>query len=164
MTRCSASLIIKGNANQNTRDITIYLSECLVPKMEEMTNVIEDEEKRSAYALLRGMYTAQLHGNTLWRLFKKFKRERLCDPLSHSWICSQRKWNHCLKERSTYSRVHCSIIYSSLGIGTTWVSFNRWLDWGQCDVTYIGKYYLAIRLERNPSICGYMDENWRALH
>ena len=28
----------------------------------------------------------------------------------------------------------------------------------QCDVTYIGKYYLAIRLERNPSICGNMNE------
>ena len=46
MTRCSASLIITGNADQNTRDITIYLFECLVPKMEEMTNVIEDEEKK----------------------------------------------------------------------------------------------------------------------
>ena len=75
----------------------------------------------------RNVYQYNCLWKILWWLLKKFKRELLCDPLSHFWIYSQRKWNHCLKERQ-YSQVHCSIIHNSLGIGTNWVSFNRWMD------------------------------------
>ena len=59
-------------------------------------------------------------------------------------------------ERDLYSHVHCSIIHSSLGIETT--IFHQVNGLKQCDVTYIGKYYLAIRKRKKSSHLCNMDE------
>jgi hypothetical protein len=49
-----------------------------------MTDVIEDVEKKECLCTVgRDVYRCNSHGNILWRLFKKFRRELLCDPLSH---------------------------------------------------------------------------------
>jgi len=92
MTRCSTSLIIKEMQNKSRRDINSYLFEWLVPKMYEMTNVIEDVEKKECLCTVgTDVYQSNSHGKILWRFLKKFERELLCDPLSHFWIYSQRK-------------------------------------------------------------------------
>jgi len=57
-----------------------------------MTNVIEAEEKKECLCTVgRDVYWSNSHEHILWRLFKKFKREHFCDPLSHFWIYSQSK-------------------------------------------------------------------------
>ena len=48
-----------------------------------------------------------------------------------------------VSKRGLYSHVHCSIVHSRLGIETT--IFQQVNGLKQFDMTYIGKYYLAIR-------------------
>ena len=75
MTRCSTSLIIKEMQNKSRRDINSYLFEQLVPKTYEMTDVIEDVEKKECLCNVgRDVYQCNSHGNILWSFLKKFKR------------------------------------------------------------------------------------------
>ena len=121
-----------------------------------MINVIEDLKKKEFLCTVgRDVYRCNSQRNILWRFHKKFRRELLCDAWSHFWIYSQRKWN-IVSKRYPYSHAHCSIIHSSLVIETT--IFQQVNGLKQCDVTYIGKYYLAIRKRKNLHICGNMDE------
>ena len=107
-----------------------------------MTNVIEDVEKRSAYALLGGMYTSATP-------MEKYCRGSLRNLKENSYVIHYPTSGYIVKgnevivsKRDLYSHVHCSIIHSSLVIETIFQQVN---GLKQCDVTYIGKYCLAIR-------------------
>ena len=161
MTRCSASLIIKENADQKHKRYH------LIPVGKGSTkNVRKDKcywgcgEKECLCTVGKEVYWCNSHRNILWSFHKKFKREQLCDPLSHFWIYSQRKWN-IVSKRYPYSHAHCSIIHSSLVIETT--IFQQVNGLKQCDVTYIGKYYLAIRKRKKFFHLWQHGWNWRAL-
>ena len=129
-----------------------------------MTKLVEDVEKNECLCSVgRDVYQCNSHGKTLWRFLKKFQRELLCDPLSHFWIYSQGKWNHFLKERSIFP---CSLQYHSQ---YPWYRNNLSIfpqvnGLKQCDVTYIGKYYLAIRKRKKSYQLLQRGLNWRAFH
>ena len=99
--------------------------------------------KRSAYALLVGMYTGATPTETYCGGYSRNLKENIYVihyPTSGYIV----KGNEIIvSKRDLYSHVHCSIIHSSLGIGTT--IFQQVNGLKQCDVTNIGKYYLAIR-------------------
>ena len=108
-----------------------------------MTNIIEDVEKRSAYALLVGMYTSATP-------MEKYCGGSLRNLKENSYVIHYPNSGYIVNgneiiasKRDLYSHVHCSIIHSSLVIETT--IFQQVNGLKQCDVTYIGKYYLAIR-------------------
>ena len=111
-----------------------------------MTNVIEDVETKRAYALLVGMYTGATHMNTYCGGYSRNLKEKIYVihyPTSGYIV----KANEIIvSKRDLYSHVHCSIIHSSLVIETK--LFQQVNGLKQCDVTYIGKYYLAIRIRK----------------
>ena len=107
-----------------------------------MTNIIEDVEKRSAYALLVGMYTSATP-------MEKYCGGSLRNLKENSYVIHYPNSGYIVNgneiiasKRDLYSHVHCSIIHSSLVIETIFQQVN---GLKQCDVTYIGKYYLSIR-------------------
>ena len=160
MTRCSASLIIKENADQKHKRYH------LIPVGKGSTkNVRKDKcywgcgEKECLCTVGKEVYWCNSHRNILWSFLKKFKREQLYDPLSHFWIYSQ--GNEIIVERDLYSHAHCSIIDSSLVIETT--IFQQVNGLKQCDVTCTGKYYLAIRKRKKSFHFWQHGWNWRVL-
>ena len=107
-----------------------------------MTNIIEDVEKRSAYALLVGMYTSATPK-------EKYCGGSLRNLKENSYVIHYPNSGYRVNgneiiasKRDLYSHVHCSISHSSLVIETIFQQVN---GLKQCDVTYIGKYYLSIR-------------------
>ena len=97
--------------------------------------------KRSAYALLVGMYTSapplesQCGGSS-----RNLKENSYVIPYPTSGYIV--KGNEIIvSKRDLYSHVPCSIIHSSLVIETIFQQVNG-------DVIYIGKYYLAIRIRK----------------
>ena len=162
MTRCSVSLVIKRNADQKHKG---YL---LIPVWKASTkNVRNDKyswgwgEKRSAYALLVGMYTGATPTETYCGGYSRNLKENIYVihyPTSGYIL----KGNEVIvSKRDLYSHVHCSIIHSSHVIETT--IFQQVNGLKQCDVTYIGKYYLSIRKRKKSFHLWQHGWNWRAL-
>ena len=99
--------------------------------------------KRSAYALLVGMYTSATSMETYCRGSSRNLKEN-CYVMHYSTSGYIVKGNEIIvSKRDLYSNAHCSIIHSSLVIETTIFQQVNGLE--QCDVTCTGKYYLAIR-------------------
>ena len=99
--------------------------------------------KRSVYALLVGMYTGATPMNTYCGGYSRNLKENVYVmhyPTS-GYIVKGNEF--IVSERDLYSHVHCSIMHSSLVTETT--IFQQVNGLKQCDVTYVGKYYLAIR-------------------
>ena len=81
--------------------------------------------KRSAYALLVGMYTGATPMETYCGGYSRNLEENyyvIHYPTSRYTVKGK---EIIVSKRDLYSHVHSSIIHSSLGIGTTWVTFNR---------------------------------------
>ena len=99
--------------------------------------------KRSAYALLVGMDTGATPMETYCGgSSRNLKENSYVIPYPTSgYIVTANVV--IVSKRDLYSHVHCSIIHSSLVIETT--IFQQVNGLKQCDVTNIGKYYLAIR-------------------
>ena len=107
-----------------------------------MTDVIEDVEKKECLCTVgRDVHWSPMEtycGGSSGNL------EENCYVMHYPTSGYIVKGNEIIaSERDLYSHVHCSIIHSSLGIETT--IFHQVNGLKQCDVTYIGKYYLAIR-------------------
>ena len=101
--------------------------------------------KRSAYALLVVMYT----GATPMEKYCGGSSRTLKENCYGIHFPSSRyivKGMKSLSQREVCSHVHHSIIHSSLGIQT--IIFQQVNGLKQCDVTYTGKYFLAIRKRR----------------
>ena len=99
--------------------------------------------KRSAYALLVWMYT---RATTM----EKYCGGSLRNLKENGYVIHYPTSGYIVKgneiivsKRDLYSNAHCSIIHSSLVIETTMFQQVNGLE--QSDVTYIGKYYKAIR-------------------
>ena len=118
--------------------------------------------KRSAYALLVGMYTGATPMETYCGGYSRNLEENyyvIHYPISRYTVKGK---EIIVSKRDLYSHVHCSIIHSSLGIETT--IFHQVNGLKQCDVTYIGKYYLAIRKRKKSFHFWPHRYNWRSLH
>ena len=102
--------------------------------------------KRNAYAMLVRTYTGTTPTETYCEVSSRNLKENshvICYPTSGYII----KGNEIIvSKRDLYSHVHCSIIRSSLVIETT--IFQQVNGLKLSDVTYIGKYYLAIRKKK----------------
>ena len=103
--------------------------------------------KRNAYAMLVRTYTGTTPTETYCEVSSRNLKEN--SYVIHYPNSGYRvNGNEIIaSKRDLYSHVHCSIIHSSLVIETIFQQVN---GLKQCDVTYIGKYYLAIR-ERKKS-------------
>ena len=117
--------------------------------------------KRSAYALLVGMDTGATPMETYCGGSSRNLKENsyvIHYPISRYTVKGK---EIIVSKRDLYSHVHCSIIHSSLGIETT--IFQQVNGLKLSDVTYIGKYYLAIRKRKKSSHLWQRGCNWRAL-
>ena len=89
---------------------------------------------------------------------KKLKIELPYNPVIPLMVIYLRTWNHYLEEISAFC-VHCSIIYHSQDMKTTYMSTDDWV--GKENVVYIYNGILySHKTEGNPATCNNIDGTW----
>ena len=163
MTRCSVSLVIKRNADQKHKGyLLIPVWKVSTKKCKKWQMLLRMWRKRCAYALLVGMYNGATPMNTYCGGYSRNLKENVyvMHYLTSGYIVKGNEF--IVSKRDLYSHVHCSIIHSSLVTETT--IFQQVNALKLFDVTYIGKYYLAIRIRKKSFHLWQHGWNWRALH
>ena len=152
MKRCSTSLVIKRNANQNCSELSPHTSQndhC--QKNLQIINAGEGVQKReSSYSVGRNVNRCSHYGEQ-WRFPKRLKRE-----LPYYSTPGHVPQENCDSKRYMLPNVHCNTIYNSQYMAATCMSINRGMDKDEVVHIYNGILFNQ-KEERNCAICRHVD-------